>query len=75
MSGCREQLASDAQKMTDQIKVEATRIAASKIDAFKTITLEQFKKMRVEVCSEKTDQESGKKPGEAAGDNAVPRAH
>lgn len=48
LSGCGEQLASEAQKAADQITVEATKIATKQIDAFKNDTLEQLKKMRGE---------------------------
>ena len=62
LSGCGEQLTSEAQKAADQIAKEATKTAAKKIDELKNDTLTQLKQMRGEgdkgEAEEKTDEKS-----------------
>jgi len=68
LSGCGEQLASNAQKAAGQIAAEATR----KLDEFKDIAREELKSMRGEGSSGKADDKPEAKPRGAANSKARP---
>ena len=72
LSGCGEQLASNAQKAAGQIAAEATRAAARKLDEFKDIAREELKSMRGEGSSGKADDKPEAKPRGAANSKARP---
>ena len=46
LTGCGEQLASEARKAADQIAAEATKTASKKIDELKNNSIDQLKAMR-----------------------------
>jgi hypothetical protein len=60
LGGCGEQLAVAAQKATDQMKAEVTKIATTQMDALKGETLVQLNKIRDVSEKEKVDDESAK---------------
>ena len=69
LSGCGEQLISEAQKAADQITAEATKSATRKLEEFKKNTLEQLKLMRGDGSNEEADEKSETKPDKAANTN------
>jgi hypothetical protein len=64
LSGCGEQLASEAQKAADLIAKEASKTASKTIDEFKNDTLKQLKEMRGEGDKGEADEKTGGKPDE-----------
>jgi signal recognition particle GTPase len=65
LSGCGEQLASEAKKFADQVKEEATKTAIKKIDEYRVGTVEQLKQIRGEGTQGKADEKLAKKPAES----------
>lgn len=64
LSGCGEQLASEAQKAADLIAKEASKTATKTIDDFKNETLSQLKEMRGEGNKGEADEKTENKPDE-----------
>jgi len=73
LSGCGEQLVSEAQKAVDQIAAEATKTATQRLDEFKNATLLQLRQMRGEENNGKTDAISGVKPTGTVDAKTVPK--
>jgi len=73
LSGCGEQLASEAQKAADQIAAEATKTATQRLDEFKNATLLQLRQMRGEENNGKADAISGVNPTGTVDAKAVPK--
>jgi signal recognition particle GTPase len=74
LTGCGEQLASEAKKFADQVKEEATKTAIKKIDEYRIGTVEQLKQMRGEGAQGKTAEKPVTKPVEALPVPAMPEA-
>lgn len=64
LSGCGEQLASEAKKFADQVKEEATKTAVKKIEDLRVGTLEELRQMRGEAPRAKVEEQPVKKPAE-----------
>jgi Tfp pilus assembly protein PilP len=64
LSGCGEQLVSEAKKFADQVKEEATKTAVKKIEDLRIGTLQELRQMRGEVPPAKVEERPGKKPAE-----------
>lgn len=64
LSGCGEQLASEAKKFADQVKEEATKTAVKKIEDLRIGTLQELRQMRGEVPQAKVEEKPVKKPAE-----------
>lgn len=72
LSGCGEQLASEAKKFADQVKEEATKTALKKFDEYRVGTVEQLKQMRGEGTQGKADEKPLRKPAESVKAPAEP---
>jgi hypothetical protein len=73
LGGCGEQMASETQKVVDQIKVETKELATQKIETLRTEALGQLKKLGGEKPDEKgteakPDETSVEKPPKAGDD-------
>jgi hypothetical protein len=75
LTGCGEQLASEAKKFADQVKEEATKTAIKKIDEYRVGTVEQLKQMRGEGTKGNTAEKPVTKPVEALPAPATPRTN
>jgi Tfp pilus assembly protein PilP len=64
LSGCGEQLVSEARKFADQVKEEATKTAVKKIEDLRIVALEELGKMRGEIPQAKVEEKPVKKPAE-----------
>ena len=58
LAGCGDQFTGQAQKAVEQITVEASKVASKQIEAFKTDTVEQLKKMQGGSEKEKGEENS-----------------
>lgn len=81
LSGCGEQLTSEARKFADQVKEEATKTAIKKIDEYRVGAVEQLKQMRGEGIQGKADEkpvkssaESVKTPAATTGPKTTPKS-
>ncbi len=72
LSGCGEQLASEAKKFADQVAAEANKTAVKKIDEFRNDTVEQLKQMRGE--GSKTEEKPANKPAETTDSKAAAKS-
>lgn len=64
VSGCGDQLTSEAQKAVEQIKLEASKAAAKTIDGFTIDTVAQLKKMQGVTEKKGKSEEKSNKNGE-----------
>lgn len=64
LSGCGEQLASEAKRFADQVKEEATKTAVKKIEDLRIGTLQELRQMRGEAPQAKVEEKPVKKPAE-----------
>ncbi|MDO9196945.1 hypothetical protein [Rhodoferax sp.] len=64
VSGCGDQLTSEAQKAVEQIKLEASKAAAKTIDGFTIDTVAQLKKMQGVTEKKGKSEEKANKNGE-----------
>lgn len=64
VSGCGDQLTSEAQKAVEQIKLEASKAAAKTIDGFTIDTVAQLKKMQGVTEKKGKPEEKSNKNGE-----------
>lgn len=82
LAACGEKMASETQKVVDQIKVEAEKLTTQKIETLRTEALGQIRKLSGgkpddkadEKASEaKPDEASVEKPAKAADGQGAPR--
>ncbi|MDO8772836.1 MAG: hypothetical protein Q7K57_29875 [Burkholderiaceae bacterium] len=64
VSGCGDQLTSEAQKAVEQIQLEASKAAAKTIDGFTIDTVAQLKKMQGVTEKKGKSEEKSNKNGE-----------
>jgi len=64
VSGCGDQLTSEAQKAVEQIKLEASKAAAKTIDGFTIDTVAHLKKMHGVTEKKGKSEEKSNKNGE-----------
>jgi hypothetical protein len=65
LTGCGEQLSGETQKVVDQIKGEASKLASKEIESFKTDAIGQLKKLQSGSGNEKSDEKQDKKSGDS----------
>jgi Tfp pilus assembly protein PilP len=64
LSGCGEQLVSEAKKFADQVKEEATKTAVKKIEDLRIGTLQELRQMRGEAPQAKVEAKPAQQPTE-----------
>ena len=74
LSGCGEQLVSEAKKFAEQVAAEANKTAVKKIDELRNDTVEQLKQMRGEGSKEQAVEKTANKPAETADSKAAPKS-
>jgi hypothetical protein len=65
LAACGEQLSVETQKAVEQIKGEASKLASKQIEAFKTDTVGQLKKLQGVAQKEKSDENPAKKSNDS----------